>query len=68
MSWQRHMKLSRSKVSTSTSKGSKPQGGDIVVELLVSGRFDPIKLGGIGAKIGNELEEQYGMETRVTVL
>lgn len=50
------------------AEGAKPQGGEIVVERLVSGRFDPIKLGGIGAKIGNELEEQYGMETRVTVL
>ncbi len=50
------------------AEGTKPRGGDIVVERLVSGRFDPIKLGGIGAKIGNELEEQYGMETRVTVL
>ncbi|KGP75275.1 6-phosphofructokinase [Desulfosporosinus sp. Tol-M] len=50
------------------AEGAKPLGGDIVIERLVSGRFDPIKLGGIGAKIGNELEEQFGMETRVTVL
>ncbi|MFZ3129792.1 MAG: ATP-dependent 6-phosphofructokinase, partial [Desulfosporosinus sp.] len=50
------------------AEGAKPLGGEIVVERLVSGRFDPIKLGGIGAKISNELEEQYGMETRVTVL
>ncbi|HZK85112.1 MAG TPA: 6-phosphofructokinase [Desulfosporosinus sp.] len=50
------------------AEGSKPRGGEIVVERLVQGRFDPIKLGGIGNKIGNDLEEQYRMETRVTVL
>lgn len=50
------------------AEGAKPFGGEMVVERMVSGRFDPIKLGGIGAKIGNELEVQYGMETRVTVL
>ncbi|MDR3600266.1 MAG: ATP-dependent 6-phosphofructokinase [Desulfosporosinus sp.] len=50
------------------AEGAKPLGGEMVVERLVSGRFDPIKLGGIGAKLGNDLEDQFGMETRVTVL
>ena len=50
------------------AEGARPMGGEMVVERLVSGRFDPIKLGGIGAKLGNDLEEQFGMETRVTVL
>ena len=50
------------------AEGARPLGGEMVVERLVSGRFDPLKLGGIGAKIGNDLEEQFGMETRVTVL
>jgi len=50
------------------AEGAKPFGGEMVVERLVAGRFDPIKLGGIGAKIGRDLEEHYGMETRVTVL
>lgn len=50
------------------AEGARPLGGEMVVERLVSGRFDPIKLGGIGAKLGNDLEEQFGMETRVTVL
>lgn len=50
------------------AEGARPLGGEMVVERLVSGRFDPIKLGGIGVKIGNDLEEQFGMETRVTVL
>ena len=50
------------------AEGAKPLGGEMVVERMVSGRFDPIKLGGIGAKLGNDLEEHFGMETRVTVL
>ncbi|EGW36736.1 6-phosphofructokinase [Desulfosporosinus sp. OT] len=50
------------------AEGAKPMGGEMVVERMVAGRFDPIKLGGIGAKIGNDLEELFGMETRVTVL
>jgi len=50
------------------AEGAKPLGGEMVVERMVAGRFDPLKLGGIGAKLGNDLEEQCGMETRVTVL
>jgi 6-phosphofructokinase 1 len=50
------------------AEGAKPLGGEMVVERMVSGRTDPVKLGGIGAKIGHDLEEHFGMETRVTVL
>lgn len=50
------------------AEGARPFGGEMVVERLVSGRVDPIKLGGIGAKLGQDLEEHFGMETRVTVL
>ena len=50
------------------AEGAKPVGGEMVVERVFSGRSDPIKLGGIGAKIGRDLEEQHRMETRVTVL
>ena len=50
------------------AEGAKPLGGEMVVERLVSGRFDPIKLGGIGAKLGHDIEEHTGIETRVTVL
>ncbi|MDR3539535.1 MAG: 6-phosphofructokinase [Desulfosporosinus sp.] len=50
------------------AEGAKPLGGEMVVERMVAGRFDPIKLGGIGAKLGSDLEEHTGMETRVTVL
>lgn len=50
------------------AEGAKPLGGEMVVERMVAGRFDPLKLGGIGAKLGQDLEKNIGMETRVTVL
>ncbi|AET66420.1 phosphofructokinase [Desulfosporosinus orientis DSM 765] len=50
------------------AEGAKPLGGEMVVERMMKGRIDPVKLGGIGAKIARDLEEHYGLETRVTVL
>ncbi len=50
------------------SEGAKPEGGDIVVQRVVKDSTDPIRLGGIGNKIGQEIEERTGVETRVTVL
>jgi len=50
------------------AEGAKPRGGEQVVERTFAGRPDPIKLGGIGAKVGRDLERVTGMETRVTVL
>ncbi|MHB8125666.1 MAG: 6-phosphofructokinase [Desulfitobacteriaceae bacterium] len=50
------------------AEGAKPLGGEMVVERKIIGRFDPNKLGGIGAKLGKDLEEITKMETRVTVL
>lgn len=50
------------------AEGAKPSGGEMVVEKTLAGRTDPIKLGGIGAKLAVELEEATGTESRVTVL
>jgi ATP-dependent phosphofructokinase / diphosphate-dependent phosphofructokinase len=50
------------------AEGAKPRGGEMVIERNLPGRTDPIKLGGIGAKLGADLEHFTGMETRVTVL
>ncbi|KJR49560.1 6-phosphofructokinase [Desulfosporosinus sp. I2] len=65
---QKRAKLGKKFSIIVVAEGAKPLGGEMVVERMVSGRFDPIKLGGIGAKLGNDLEEHYGLETRVTVL
>ena len=50
------------------AEGAKPLGGEMVVERVFEGRTDPVKLGGIGAKLGEDLEKHFGLETRVTVL
>ncbi len=50
------------------AEGAKPEGGEMVVRKLVAESHDPIRLGGIGNKIGEELERLTGKETRVTVL
>lgn len=50
------------------AEGAKPLGGEMVVERNIIGRTDPIKLGGIGAKLAHDLEEYSGLECRVTVL
>lgn len=50
------------------AEGAKPLGGEMVVERTFEGRTDPIKLGGIGAKVARDLEGLVKQETRVTVL
>ncbi|HHV63924.1 MAG TPA: 6-phosphofructokinase [Peptococcaceae bacterium] len=50
------------------AEGARPLGGEMVVERTIAGRPDPIKLGGIGAKVAKDLEGLIGLETRVTVL
>jgi len=50
------------------AEGAKPQGGEITIEKIIKGRSEPIKLGGIGARLCNEMERLTGIETRATVL
>jgi 6-phosphofructokinase 1 len=50
------------------AEGAMPIGGEMVVESRIEGRTDPVKLGGIGAKVAKDLETLIGLETRVTVL
>ena len=49
-------------------EGAKPEGGDLVVRQHVEGSPEPIRLGGIGYKISEQIEKMIEMETRVTVL
>ena len=49
-------------------EGAKPKGGDIVVKKRVEGSPEPIRLGGIGNKVADEIEKLIQTETRVTVL
>lgn len=51
------------------SEGAKPKDGEVVVARVVKDSPDPIRLGGIGNKLANDLEEILdGKEVRCTVL
>jgi 6-phosphofructokinase 1 len=50
------------------AEGAKPAGGDISVKQMDKKRTDPVRLGGIGEIVANRIEEETGLETRVTVL
>jgi len=50
------------------AEGAVPQKGERVVQRMVEDSTDPVRLGGVGYKVGNEIEKRTGLETRVTVL
>jgi phosphofructokinase-like protein len=50
------------------AEGAKSRGGGPVVSKVVKDSPDPIRLGGIGNKIAEDIERMTGIETRVTVL
>ncbi|MGB9903212.1 MAG: 6-phosphofructokinase [Desulfotomaculales bacterium] len=50
------------------AEGAKPLGGEMVVQRTVEDSFDPVRLGGIGNLVAQQVEELTGKETRVTVL
>jgi phosphofructokinase-like protein len=50
------------------AEGARPIGGEMFVQRMVADSFEPIRLGGIGNLVGEQVENITGMETRVTVL
>jgi len=50
------------------AEGAKPKGGEMVVRKVIKDSPDPLRLGGVGNKIGDDIEDITGIETRVTVL
>jgi ATP-dependent phosphofructokinase / diphosphate-dependent phosphofructokinase len=50
------------------SEGAKPKGGQMSVSRIVNDSPDSIRLGGIALKLGAEIEDRTGLETRATVL
>jgi 6-phosphofructokinase 1 len=50
------------------AEGAKPSGGEIVVKAKDKKRTDPIQLGGIGNLVGGNIQDNTGLETRMTVL
>ena len=50
------------------AEGARPKKGKMVVQRVIEDSTDPLRLGGIGYHIGNEIEKGTGLETRVTIL
>lgn len=50
------------------AEGARAVGGDIVVRRVVRESTDPVRLGGVGNVLADEVERKTGLETRVTVL
>mgnify|MGYP005838574217 CR=1 FL=1 len=50
------------------AEGARPEGGDVIVRMVVADSHDPIRLGGIGEVLAREIAEKSSLETRVTVL
>ncbi len=50
------------------AEGAKSISGDLVVSKVIEGSPDPIRLGGIGTKVAEDLEKLCGLESRATIL
>ncbi|MDP8262257.1 MAG: 6-phosphofructokinase [Candidatus Ancaeobacter aquaticus] len=50
------------------SEGAHPKGKSLTVKKVIKGSPDPLRLGGIGQKIADDIEKKIRIETRVTVL
>ncbi len=50
------------------AEGAVESGGEMVIQKLVPTSHDPIRLGGIGNKLAQDIENSSKIETRVTVL
>jgi 6-phosphofructokinase 1 len=50
------------------AEGAKPAGGELVVNRMVEGSFEPIRLGGVGNVVSYQIEEMTGIESRSTIL
>jgi phosphofructokinase-like protein len=50
------------------AEGAKPQGGDVVIQRIVKESTDPVRLGGIGFVLGEQIERLSRIETRVVVM
>ena len=50
------------------AEGAKPKGGDVIVKKVVERSSDPVRLGGVGFILCDEIERATGTETRAVVL
>lgn len=50
------------------AEGARPADGEIVIQEKDIKRTDPVRLGGIGDLVAKRIQQETGLETRVTVL
>jgi 6-phosphofructokinase 1 len=50
------------------AEGARPKHGEMVVRKILKDSTDPVRLGGIGNKLANDIEKYTGLEARVTTL
>lgn len=50
------------------AEGAKEKDGELVVKDIIKDSFEQIRLGGIGEQLRHKIEQNYGFESRVTVL
>jgi phosphofructokinase-like protein len=50
------------------AEGAKAKGGQMVVSKTIAGSPDPIRLGGIGPRLADEIAERTGLECRAVIL
>jgi 6-phosphofructokinase 1 len=50
------------------AEGAKPKGGDVVVKKIVERSSDPVRLGGVGINLSDQIETASGTEARAVVL
>jgi len=63
----RHRKGKRYSIIV-VAEGAKPKGGEVVIRKFVKESADPVRLGGIGVVLGEQLEKMTGLETRTVVM
>jgi phosphofructokinase-like protein len=50
------------------AEGARPRGGQMVVSRRVAGSPEPIRLGGIGARLADDIAAQTALECRAVIL
>jgi 6-phosphofructokinase 1 len=50
------------------AEGAKPKGGEVVIQRIVKESADPIRLGGIGFVLGEQIEKMTCIQTRTVVM
>jgi len=50
------------------AEGARPKGGDVVIKRVVEKSPDPVRLGGVGFVLQDQVERATGMEARTVVL